>query len=119
MAKRLEQAAIIFIFGTLFSCICSGTWLLNGEMNIVNSLASFRVAEISAGGGLAAPTGISTFWNACVTMFTWDYPYLSSPWALFIKVTLIVISIGFAWEMVLIFIGIFQGIVGVTRNNFG
>ena len=40
MRPLLMGAVGIFIVGTLFACIASGRWLLNGEINIINALAS-------------------------------------------------------------------------------
>ena len=49
--KLLMGAAGIFIIGTVLACISSGRWLLNGEINIFNALASFNVMSVEAGGG--------------------------------------------------------------------
>lgn len=120
MANKLEWAFFIFIAGTILSCICTGRWLLNGEINIINSLASFRVAEFSAAGGMSAPTGISAWWNAAVTALTWDYPFLDGSWAFFFKIPLLVISLGAIVEfMIVVAIPLFQGIVNAVRNIFG
>ena len=114
--QLLMSAVLIFIFGTMFSCIASGRWLLDGEMNIVNALASFNTVNFSVGGGWSAVQGVADFFNAIATAFTWNYPFLSDPWCLFIKIPLWVISIGVIWALVEVFISIIQSLASAIRS---
>ena len=117
MRPQLLMTAIgIFLIGTLFACISSGRWLLNGEVNIINALASFNTPSMDVGGGWAVPKALSTFWDAVVTALAWNYPYLDSPWALFIKFPLWLVSIGVIWGFIQVAIGAIQGIVGSVRS---
>lgn len=106
----------IFIIGTLMACIASGRWLLNGETDIINALASFNTMSVQAGGVWNAPKTLSTYWDAIITALTWDYPYLQSSWALFIRIPLIVISIGVVFGLIQMAIMVVQGLVGMVRS---
>jgi len=106
----------IFIIGTILACICSGRWLLGGEMDIINALASFNMAEVQTAGGWSVPKTISTYWSAIITALTWDYPYLGSPWALFVRIPLWLVSIGVVWGLIQVFITVIQGLIGAARN---
>lgn len=112
-------AAAIFIMGTLLACICSGRWLMSGEIDIINALASFNTMSVQAGGVWNAPKTLGTYWDALVTALSWNYPFLSSAWAIFIKIPLWVISIGVVWGVVQVFAIIIQGLVGMTRSIIG
>ena len=68
----------IFVIGTLLCCLASGRWLLNGELDIINALASFNTMEVQAGGVWNAPKTLSTYYDAAVTAFMWNYPFLES-----------------------------------------
>jgi hypothetical protein len=116
MQKYLMTAAGIFILGTLLACICSGRWLLSGETNIINALASFNTVEMQAGGGFAIAKGLAGYWNAIVTALSWNYPFLSSPWALFVKIPLWLVSIGVVWGFIEVCLSVAQGLVGLIRN---
>ena len=117
MRPQLLMGAIgIFIVGTMLACICSGRWLLNGEINIVNALASFHAVQLSVAGATSIPTGISAFWDAIITSLSWDYPYLEAPWCIFIKIPLWLVSIGVVWALVEVFLTVFQGIVSTIRS---
>lgn len=106
----------IFIFGTLLACIASGRWLVNGETNIINALASFNMMSVQAGGVWDVPKGLGAFWNAVVTALSWNYPFLSSPWAIFVKIPLWLVSIGVVWGFLEVAISVVQGIVGAARS---
>jgi len=105
----------IFIFGTLFACIASGGWLLNGEVNIINALASFNTMSVQAGGIWSVPKTIGTYFDAIITALSWNYPYLSSGWCIFIKIPLWLVSIGTVWGLIQLFITAIQGLVGAAR----
>ena len=120
MRPQLLMAAIgIFIFGTIFACIASGRWLLNGETNIINALASFNTISISAGGGWNVPKALMDFFDAIITAFTWSYPYLSDPWAVFVKIPLWLISIGVIWGFIEVASTVVQGVIGSIRSLIG
>ena len=112
----LITAVGIFIFGTIFSCIASGRWLLDGEVNIITSLASFNTIQLQLAGLWTIPKGIASFVNALVTALAWDYPYLSSSWAVFVKIPLWLISIGTVWALIQVMIQVVLGIVGAARS---
>lgn len=114
--NRLQQAALIFFGGTLLACIASGRWLLNGETNIFNALSSFNTLEIQTAGGWAIPKGIATFFDALITALSWNYPFLSSPWAIFVKIPLWLVSIGTGWGLIEVFLTVVQGIVNSIKS---
>lgn len=114
--QLLMGAVLIFIFGTIFSVIASGRWLINGEMNIINALASFNTVSFSTAGGWSVIKGMDSFWSAIATAFTWDYPYLADSWAVFVKIPLWVISIGVIYGFIEVCLPVVQGIVGTIRS---
>ena len=114
--KLLMTAVCIFIVGTLLACLASGRWLLDGETNIINALASFNTMSVQAGGIWNAPKTLSTYWNAIITALMWNYPYLESGWALFIKIPLWIISLGVVWGFIQVAMTIIQGLVGMIRS---
>jgi len=117
MRSQLLMGAItIFILGTLLSCLASGRWLLSGETNIIDALASFNTMSVQAGGVWNAPKTLGTYWDALITAFTWNYPFLTSGWAIFIKIPLWVISIGTIWGIIQVFATIIQGLVSIVRS---
>ncbi len=106
----------VFIFGTMLAAIASGSWLLGGETNIIRALASFNTVTLQAGGGWGIFQGLITFGNAVATALTWDYPYLSDPWCIFIKIPLWLVSIGVVWGFIELATTAIQGIVGTIRS---
>jgi len=110
------SAVAIFIFGTLLACIASGRWLLNGEVNIINALASFNAMTVQAGGVWSAPKGFAAFWDAIVTALAWNYPFLDSAWCVFVKIPLWIISIGVVWGFIQTALLIIQSLVSMVRN---
>lgn len=114
--QLLMSAVLIFIFGTMFACIASGRWLLDGEMNIINALASFNTVTFSAAGGWDVMKGAAQFFNAIATALSWNYPFLDDPWALFVKIPLWVISIGVVWAFIEVFISIIQSLASAVRS---
>jgi hypothetical protein len=114
--KMIMACFFIFIVGTMLAALCSGRWLIGGEINIFNALASFNTMSVQAGGGWQAPKTLSTYWDGLVTMFTWNYPFLESSWAIFVKIPLWVVSIGVIWGMIQLFVTVIQGLVGFVRN---
>ncbi len=114
--KYLMTAAAIFVVGTVLACICTGRWLLNGETNIINALASFNTMSVQAGGVWNAPKTLTTYWDAIITMFSWSYPFLSSGWAIFIKIPLWIVSLGVIWGLIQVFATVIQGLVGFVRS---
>jgi hypothetical protein len=93
-SKRYEGIFFIFLFSTMLICICSGRWLVNGEISIIQALASFHAMSFGASGGMSIPTGITAWWDALVTAFAWDYPFLESTWLIWIKFILWIFSFG-------------------------
>jgi len=114
--KLLMAAVLIFILGTLLSCLASGRWLMDGETDIISALASFNTMSVQAGGVWNAPKTLGTYWNAIVTALGWGYPYLESSWAIFIKIPLWIVSIGVIWGIIQLFVSIIQGLVGIVRS---
>ena len=106
----------IFIVGTLLACLMSGRWLLNGEVNIINALASFQHVGISVGGGVQMASATSNFFAAVGTAFTWDYPYLDNEWATLIKIPLWLISAGVAWGLIQVFVTIISGAISLVKS---
>lgn len=115
-SKFIMICFAIFFIGTLLSCICSGVWLTSSEVDIVNALASFNTMSVQAGGVWNAPKTLGTYWDATITVLSWNYPYLTSSWALFIKIPLWLISIGTVWGLIQVFATIIQGLVGFVRS---
>lgn len=114
--QLLMAAAAIFILGTLLACLSSGRWLLSGETDIINALASFNTMSVQAGGVWNAPKTLSTYWDAVVTALSWDYPFLESSWCIFVKIPLWVVSIGVIWGFIQVFVTIIQGLVSMVRG---
>ncbi len=107
---------VIFMFGLPLCCIASGRWLLSGETDIIKALASFNVMSVQAGGVWNAPKTLGTYWDAILTAFSWNYPFLSSAWAFPIKFILWIVSCGVIIGLLEIFATIIQGLVGVVRS---
>jgi len=118
MKKQLMGAIGIFIIGTLLACISSGRWLLSGETNIFNALASFNVMSVESGGGWGVAKTVGDYFNGIVTALSWRYPFLSSGWCIFIKIPLWLVSIGTIWGLIELAISAVQGIVGTIRSLF-
>lgn len=116
MSKYLMGIVGIFIFGTIFACICSGRWLLNGEINIINSLASFSMSNVQTAGGWALPKSPLVFWDAIVTALAWNYPFLNYSWCIFLKIPLWMLSAGFLWGVIEMAITVVQGLLGAIRS---
>ena len=114
--QLLMGAVAIFIVGTLLACIASGRWLLNGEIDIVNALASFNTMSVEAGGVWNAPKTLSTYWDAIITALSWNYPFLDYAWAFPVKIILWVISLGVVFGLIQLFVTIIQGLVGIVRS---
>jgi hypothetical protein len=114
--NRLQQAALIFIVGTILATLASGRWLLNGEMNIINALASFNTVAVQTGGIWGLPKYVIDFFSAIVTALSWNYPYLSSPWAIIVKIPLWLVSIGVIFGLVQIATTAVNGIVSGIRG---
>ena len=117
--QYLMGAFGIFVIGTLLSCIASRRWLLAGEMDIFRALASMNAVSFQAGGTWDIPKGISMYWSAIVTAFSWNYPYLSSEWALFVKIPLWIVSVGVIWGLIEFSVSVIQGLVGFARTLTG
>ncbi len=114
--KYLMAVAGIFIFGTILSCLASGLWIGQNEVDIVNGLASFNTMSVQAGGVWNAPKTLGTYWDAAVTVLSWGYPFLGYSWALFVKIPLWIVSIGAVWGFIQIFATIIQGLVSMVRS---
>ena len=111
----LMFCAIIALGGTLLACFSSGRWINNGETNIINALASFNTMSVQAGGGWTAPKTLATYWDAAVTFFSWNYPFLQGGWAFFIRLPLIVITIGATWGFIQLAIAVIGSLVSMVR----
>jgi hypothetical protein len=98
----------IFILGTVLACLTSGRWVLSGEMNIINALASFEDKQV---GDFVNPNTFITWYRAIRAAFSWDYPFLSSPWAFFIKVPLWLVSLGVLWALIELGKSLVQGAI--------
>ncbi len=109
-------AFAIFLFGTLLASLASGRWLLSGEIDIINALASFNTMSVQAGGVWNAPKTIGTYWDAIITALSWNYPYLTSAWAFPVRFILWIVSIGVVFGLIQIFATIIQGLVGIVRS---
>ena len=118
-ATRIQEAVFIFIVGNLLACIGSGIWLSSSEVSIINSIASFNTLEFQTSGGWAVAKGLISFFDALVTIFLWDYPFLASPWALFIKIPLWIISIGTIIAIVEAAKSVIDGVVSSIRTIIG
>jgi len=117
--QLLMGAAGIFMIGTILCCIASGRWLLSGEINIFNALASINASQIDTGGGFwAVVKGTPLFIQGIITALSWNYPFLASPWCIFVKIPLWIISIGVVWGLIELCIMVVQGLVGAVRNIF-
>ena len=114
--QMIMGAMAIFFLGTILATIASGSWLLNGEMDIINSLASFNTMSVQAGGVWNAPKTLGTYWDAIVTALSWNYPFFESGWTIFIQIPLWIISIGVVWGLIQVFATIIQGLVGMVRS---
>ena len=106
----------IFIFGTLLSVIASGRWLLDGEMDIINALASFNMAGVQTAGVWNVPKTLGTYWDAIITALAWNYPFLDYAWAIFVKIPLWIVSIGVIWGFIEVAMTVVQGLVSAVRS---
>ena len=109
-------AMAIFMIGTMLACIASGRWLLDGEVNIFNSLASFNTMTVQAGGVWGVPKQVTSFFAGIITALGWNYPFLSSPWAIILKIPLWLISIGVVWGLVQVALTAVNGLVSAVRS---
>ena len=114
--QLLMGAVAIFIIGTVLACVCSGRWLVDGEMNIINALASFNMAGVQTGGVWNVPKTLGTYWDAVITALSWDYPFLDSPWAMFVKIPLWLVSIGVVWGFIEVAMTVVQGLMSAVRS---
>ena len=105
----------VFIVGTLLSCIISGRWLVNGEINIINSLASFNAVGVQSG-GMSMISTLLSYWDGVVTMLTWNYPYLDNVWGNIFKLFLYIISIGIVYGFIQLFIMALSAVVSAIRS---
>ena len=105
----------VFIVGTLLSCIISGRWLVNGEINIINSLSSFNTVGVQSG-GLSMISTLLSYWDGVVTMLTWNYPYLDNVWGNIFKLFLYIISIGVVYGFIQLFIMALSAVVSAIRS---
>ena len=116
--KEIQGAFLIFILGTVLACLCSGVWM-NNELGIVGTLASFSTLNFSVGGGWSVPTGITAWWDAVVTILTWNYPFLSNSWCMFVKIPLWLVSIGVVWGLIQMAISVLSSIVNAVKTFIG
>jgi hypothetical protein len=117
MRPQLLMAAFgIFVLGTLICCLVSGRWLANGELDIINALASFQVVDISNWTGVR---GFGDYWNAMVTAFSWDYPIISAPFFIFLKMFLWIVTVGVIWGILEAMLMLAQGAISAIRSLIG
>lgn len=114
--KLLMAAVAIFLGGTALACLGSGVFFQSGEIDIINALASFNTMSVQAGGVWNAPKTLGTYWDAIVTMFSWNYPFLDYAWAFPIKMILWIVSIGVIFGLIQLFVTIIQGLVSIVRS---
>jgi hypothetical protein len=114
--KMIMSVFAIFILGTVLCCLCSGVWFGSNEISIVNALASFNTMTVQSGGVWNAPKTLGTYWDAMVTVISWNYPFLESAWCIFLKIPLWIVSIGVVWGIIQLFVSIIQGLVSMVRS---
>ncbi len=106
----------VFIIGTMLSAIISGRWLINGEINLINALASFNVTEMQAAGGWGMMKALGNYWDAFVTMISWNYPYLDNDWGGIFKLFLYIISVGVVFGFIQMFTIAMSGVISAIRT---
>lgn len=107
----------IFIVGTALCCICSGIWIGAGQISLINQLAGLNITSIQGLGGIdIARNPVSLWYNALVTVFSWDYPFLDNPVGLFFRFFLGLLSIGTITSIVFIMINFIQGAISAVTN---
>lgn len=116
--QLLMQAVGIFIIGTLLMCITSGRWLMNGDTNIINALASFHYTTIQS---FTTVSAIDKFFNALVTALGWWYPgtwldYTRNGWVIFILIPCWLTSVGVIWAIIEVCIQVLQGLISAARS---
>ena len=110
----------IFVIGTMISAIASGRWLVNVEMNIINAITSMNAASVQAGDSWDIPKalgGVGGFLDGVVTVLSWRYPFLETPWAIFIKIPLWACSLGVLLGLYQLFMSAIQGVLGALRGT--
>ena len=118
MKNTIMMVVAIFIIGSVLSTVMSGVWFTDSSVNVLNKLAGFTAGtENSASGGYSlSPV---TWFNALVTIFTWNYPYLDYPWAVFIKIPLWIISVGAVWGFIEFSVYAVSNLLGRLRSMLG
>jgi hypothetical protein len=116
MRKWLVGSIGIFMIGTMLSCLMSGRWLLNGEINIFNALASFNVMSVAAAGGWGVAKTIGSYFNGIITALSWNYPFLDSAWCIFLKIPLWLVSIGTVWGFIELGITVIQSLASSVSS---
>ena len=107
----------VFAIGTMLSAIISGRWLVSGEVNLFNALASFNAVEMQGGGGWSMIKTLGSYWNAFVTMISWNYPYLENDWGNIFKIIfLFPISVGVVWGIIEMFTIAMSGVISGIRG---
>ena len=107
----------VFVIGTMLSAIISGRWLVSGEVNLINALASFNVVEMQGAGGSGMMSMLGSYWNAMVTMLSWNYPYLDNDWGQIFKIVfLYLISVGVIYGFIQLFVIALSGVVSAIRS---
>jgi hypothetical protein len=107
----------VSIVGTMYSLIDSGVWFGAKQTNFVNQLAGFGVVNVQVLQNLMIPKAVAEWFNAIVTMISWDYPYLSNPWGTIFKIVILYpCSIGVAVSIWQIFAPVVQGLAGIVKS---
>lgn len=108
----------IFLFGTVLMAITSGRWLVNGEINIINALASFENKSV---GDIVAPNALMAFFNAIITAVGWHYPgtwldEARNGWIMFLKFPLWLTSFAVIWALIDIGRYLVQGAITAIKS---
>ena len=107
----------VFGVGLMMSLISTGVWFGASDIGIINALSGFSLIKVETLGGQFIPTAISTWFNALVTVVTWNYPYLNNAWGWIIKLLILYpVTIGVIVTLWQMFIQIIQGLAGMIRS---
>ncbi len=111
----------IFFFGTLLMCITSGRWLLNGDMNIINALASFNNVNF---GTFSIINALPNWMNAIITALSWHYPgtwldEVANGWMIFVKFPLWLCSLAVIWILIDVGRVLIQGALSGIKSLIG
>ena len=107
----------VFIIGTALSLIVGGGWFGTQQVDVINQLTGISATQIQAMGGWTILKAIPAFITGVLTMITWNYPYLSSPWVTVFKlVFLFPVSAMVIYGLYELFLPVLQGIGSAIRS---